>query len=82
MHTAGSDYMANNIAPGADSNLRWKTRRAVPNIEFTIKILDDNEPEPVEYLEVVLTCDGNENCYIPRSVYRITIVDDEGKIVL
>ena len=39
-------------------------------------ILDDDVPEPVEYLEVVLTCDGNENCYIPQSVYRITIIDD------
>ena len=79
IHAAGSDYTANDPAPGANSNLRWRANRPDPNREFTVVILDDNVPEPVEYLEVVLTCDGNENCYIPQSVYRITIIDTQGR---
>ena len=79
IHAAGSDYTANDPAPEANSNLRWKTRNAVPNREFTVDIHADDVPEPVEYLEVVLNCDGNENCYIPRSVYRITIIDNQGR---
>ena len=81
IHAAGSDYTANDPVPGANSNLRWRANRPDPNREFTVDILDDNTPEPVEYLEVVLTCDGNENCYIPQSVYRITIIDDQGSII-
>ena len=77
IHADGSDYNA--INPGANSNLRWQTVRADPNREFMVEILDDDVPETVEYLEVVLTCDGFENCYIPRSVYRITIIDDQGR---
>ena len=79
IHAAGSDYTANDPAPGANSNLRWQTVRADPNREFMVVILDDDVPETVEYLEVVLTCDGIENCYIPQSVYRITIIDDQGR---
>ena len=81
IYAAGYDYTANDPAPEANSNLRWRSNRADPNNEFTVVILDDNVAEPVEYLEVVLTCDGNENCYIPRSVYRITIIDDQGSII-
>ena len=77
IHAADSDYTA--VDPGANSNLRWRANRPDPNIEFMVVILDDNVPEPVEYLEVVLTCDGNENCYIPQSVYRITIIDEQGR---
>ena len=77
IHADGSDYTAVDL--GANSNLRWRANRPDPNRAFMVEILDDDVPEPVEYLEVVLTCDGSENCYIPRSVYRITIIDEEGR---
>lgn len=76
---AGSDYIAVNPAPGVISNLRFRANRLTPNVPFDVQIINDDVPEPIEYLEVVITCDGNENCYIPQSVHTITIIDDQGR---
>ena len=45
---------------------------------FVVTILDDDVPEPVEFVEVQVVCAADENCYSPRSFYTITIVDDQG----
>lgn len=75
---AGSDYLTAGIRPGqGDSNLRWRANRVEPNDNMTITIINDTVPEAVEMLEVVVECDSNENCYLPRESYTITIVDDE-----
>ena len=78
--TVGSDYTAVGVNPdsGGNSNLRYRRDRDTPNIPFTVDILGDNVPEPVEVVQVQLRCEDGENCYSPRSFYTITIIDDEG----
>lgn len=76
MFAAGSDYVA--VAPEGVSNLRWRANSRDPNNELHISIISDNVSEPVEHFEIVLTCDGNENCYIPRDVYQVAIIDPQG----
>ncbi len=44
-------------------------------------IIDDDIPEPVEVLEIVVECEDNGNCYLPRRSYTITIIDDQGTYV-
>lgn len=76
---AGSDYTTTGLRPGdGNSNLRWRRDAKFPNNQFTVSIKVDNIPEPVEVVEVIVACDGNENCYLPRTRYSITIIDDEG----
>ncbi len=79
MH-ADSDYTTTGLRPGeGNSNLRWRRAAIFPNNRFIVSILVDSIPEPVEVVEVVVACDGNENCYLPRTRYTITIIDDEGE---
>ena len=78
--TIGSDYTAAGVNPdsGGNSNLRYRRDRTTPLNPFTVDILDDDVPEPVEVVQVQLRCEDGENCYSPRSVYTMTIVDDQG----
>ncbi len=41
-------------------------------------IIDDDIVEEVEVLEIVVDCEDNGNCYLPRQIYTITIIDDQG----
>ena len=66
----GEDYNS----PG-NSNLEWRIGNSVPNVRFIVPIIDDNIPEEVEVLEIVVDCG---NCYLPRQIYTITIIDDQG----
>lgn len=76
LNADGSDFTQ--VHPKLVSNLRFSSNQNLPDRNFTVEILNDDVAEPVEYLEVRLACDGNENCYFPRSSYTITIVDDQG----
>ncbi len=69
----GEDYNS----PG-NSNLEWRIGNSVPNVRFIVPIIDDNIPEEVEVLEIVVDCEDNGNCYLPRQIYTITIIDDQG----
>ena len=78
IHTA-IDYIFVGARPGDGiSNLQWEKDEVTPNSTFTVTILDDDVPEPVEVIEVQVVCENNENCYSPISVYTITIFDDQG----
>ncbi len=91
---AGSDYeppeRRTNEGPDQFGNLRWRAAteeqklqgtERFPNRRFMVTILDDDIPEPVEVVEVVVQCVLLENCYLPRTVYTITIIDDQGECV-
>ncbi len=82
MH-AGSDYLPPvrmyNDGPDQFGNLRWRAGNTFPNRPFMVRIVNDDIPEPVEVMEVIVQCIATENCYLPRSVYTITIIDDEGE---
>ncbi len=45
-------------------------------IDLLCPLIDDDNPEPVEVLEILVECD--ENCYLPQQVYTTTIIDDQG----
>ena len=77
---AGNDYTAAGVRPdsGVNSNLRFKRDRNTPIRAFTVTILDDDTPEPVEVIQVQVRCEVERNCYSPRSFYTITIIDDQG----
>ncbi len=76
---AGEDYNSTGLLRGSgNSNLEWRTGNSVPNVRFIVPIIDDDIPEPVEVLEIVVECENNGNCYLPRQVYTITIIDDQG----
>ena len=74
----GVDYIPAGVEPGTgDSNLRW-SRGNTPlpiNNSFSVTIIHNPEPEPIEIVEVQVECEERENCFLPRSVYTITIVD-------
>lgn len=73
------DYITAGTRPGqGNSNLRWRANAQTPNDQMRVTILDDNVPEPAEVIEVIVECDGNENCFIPQRMYTITIVDEQG----
>ncbi len=91
---AGSDYeppeRRNNEGPDEFGNLRWRAAteeeqlqrtERFSNRRFMVTILDDDIPEPVEVVEVVVQCIPLENCYLPRTVYTVTIIDDQGECV-
>ena len=82
MHT-GSDYSPPPRQPNdrldQNGNLRWRAEETFPNRAYEVSILDDDIPEPVEVVEVMVQCVRVENCYLPRSVYTITIIDDQGE---
>ncbi len=82
MH-AGSDYTApplrNNGGRYRNGNLRWRVGSITPNNPYVVTILDDDIPEPVEVVEVIVQCVARENCYLPRARYTITIIDDQGE---
>ncbi len=67
-----------------DSNLRWRAGNSAPNNRFIVPIIDDDIPEPVEVLEIVVECEDKGNCYLPctTSTYTIIIyhhyIDDQG----
>ena len=76
---AGEDYISTGLRPRiGNSNLRWAAGNTFPNRRFIVPIIDDDIPEPIEKLEVLIECDGNHNCFIPQRSYTITIVDDQG----
>ena len=85
MH-AGSDYNdpppQNNGGLDQNGNLRWG-RGAIlfPDVPYVVTILGDDIPEPVEVVEVIVQCVAMENCYLPRTRYTITIIDDQGECV-
>ena len=74
---AGKDYVFAGVRPGVDreSNLRFKKSNDTPNNPFTVTIMNNPELEPVKTVEVHVECE--ENCYLPRTVYTITIIDSE-----
>ncbi len=82
MH-AGIDYSSplrqTNDGPNQFGNLRWRAENTSPNRPYIVTILDDDIAEPVEVVQVMVQCIREENCYLPRSVYTITIIDDEGE---
>ncbi len=77
----GKDYGSTGLLPGTlgnSSKLEWRAGNSTPNNQFIVSIIDDDIPEPVEVLEIFVECEANENCYLPRQRYTITIVDDQG----
>ncbi|XP_064387621.1 uncharacterized protein LOC135335889 isoform X1 [Halichondria panicea] len=78
----GSDYNdpqpQNNGGPTENGNLRWRAGDTLPRVPYVVTILDDDTPEPVEVVEVMVQCVARENCYLPRTRYTITIIDDQG----
>ena len=82
MH-AGSDYSdpppQRNGGLEQNGNLRWGRGAMTPNTPYVVTILDDDIPEPVEVVEVIVQCVAGENCYLPRTRYTITIIDDQGE---
>ncbi len=86
MHV-GSDYAdpppQNNGGLDDQGNLRWRIINSptLPNVPYVVTILDDDIPEPVEVVEVIVQCVARENCYLPRTRYTITIIDDQGEWV-
>ena len=83
MH-AGSDYTApppqRNGGLDQNGNLRWgRDGATLPNVAYEVTILNDDIPEPVEVVEVMVQCVATENCYLPRTRYTITIIDDQGE---
>ncbi|XP_064387505.1 uncharacterized protein LOC135335846 isoform X3 [Halichondria panicea] len=78
----GSDYNdpqpQNNGGPTQNGNLRWRAGDTLPRVPYVVTILDDDTPEPVEVVEVIVQCVAGENCYLPRTRYTITIIDDQG----
>ncbi len=60
------------------NNLEWRPGNSVPFNRFLVPIIDDDIPEPVEVLEIVVKCEDKGNCYLPRQTYTITIIDDQG----
>ena len=75
----GEDYHLTGFCRGTgNSNLEWRPGNSAPNVRFIVPIIDDDIPEPVEVLEIVVECEDNENCYLPRRTYTITIIDDQG----
>ncbi|XP_064387502.1 uncharacterized protein LOC135335845 isoform X3 [Halichondria panicea] len=78
----GSDYSdpppQRNGGPEQNGNLRWGRGAMTPNTPYVVTILDDDIPEPVEVVEVIVQCVAGENCYLPRTRYTITIIDDQG----
>ena len=80
---AGSDYNdpqpQNNGGPTENGNLRWRAGDTLPRVPYVVTILDDDIPEPVEMVEVMVQCVARENCYLPRTRYTITIIDDQGE---
>ncbi len=77
---AGEDYKSTDLLRGTDNSaiLEWRPGNSVPNVRFIVPIIDDDIPEPVEVLEIVVECEDNGNCYLPRRSYTITIIDDQG----
>ncbi|XP_064387691.1 uncharacterized protein LOC135335916 [Halichondria panicea] len=78
-----SDYTAppsqRNGGLDQNGNLRWgRDGSTLPNVAYEVTILDDDIPEPVEVVEVMVQCVAIENCYLPRARYTITIIDDQG----
>ena len=85
---AGVDYMAL-----SNFRIRWLVDnqvdpRYIPDATdddpvFEVTIIDDNIPEPPEYLEIDLTLNtgGNINnrngFFFPRAVGRVTVIDDD-----
>ncbi|XP_064387511.1 uncharacterized protein LOC135335851 isoform X2 [Halichondria panicea] len=78
----GSDYNdpppQNNGGPTQNGNLRWRAGDTLLHVPYVVTILDDDTPEPVEVVEVIVQCVAGENCYLPRTRYTITIIDDQG----
>ncbi len=66
----GEDYDA-----PVNSNLEWRIGNSLPTVRFIVPIIDDDIPEEVEVLEIEVECG---NCYLPRQIYTITIIDDQG----
>ena len=77
--TIGHDYIPAGVRPdsGNSSNLRWSGNNTSPDEEFSVNIIVDDIPEPVEVFEVVLECEMN--CFLPQEVYTITIIDNLGE---
>ncbi|XP_064385961.1 uncharacterized protein LOC135334617 isoform X2 [Halichondria panicea] len=77
--TEGEDYKSTDLLRGTDNSaiLEWRPGNSVPNVRFIVPIIDDDIPEPVEVLEIVVECEDNGNCYLPRRSYTITIIDDQ-----
>lgn len=63
-----------------ESNVRWGAGNTLPIRCFVVPIVDDDVPEGTEMLEVWVECDYNQNCYLPRTKYTITILDDDGTL--
>ena len=69
---SGMDYTTSGLRPGQGiSNLRFAAIRDTPNNPFTVEIINDDEPEPLEVIDIFLECspeltnDGviqGENC--------------------
>ncbi len=74
---AGKDFNSTRGTTGT-SNLEWRVGNSFPNVRFTVPIIDDHILEPVEVLYIVVECEDNTNCYLPRQIYSITIIDDQG----
>ena len=73
-HFSDKDFVFAGVRPGEGvSNLRFKKNSDTPNNPFTVTIINNSESEPVETVEVRVVCE--ENCYLPRTIYTITIVD-------
>ncbi len=66
---------------GVNSNLRWRSARTIPNNRFIVPIIDDDVPEDTEVFEVWVECEERENCYLPRTKYTVTILDDDGTYI-
>ncbi|XP_064386944.1 uncharacterized protein LOC135335380 isoform X3 [Halichondria panicea] len=76
--TEGEDYNSTGLFRGTgNNNLEWRIGNSAPNVLFIVPIIDDDIPEPVEVLEIVVECEDNGNCYLPRRSYTITIIDDQ-----
>ncbi len=76
---AGKDFNSTGLFRGTgNSNLEWRIGNSAPNVQFIVPIIDDDIPEPVEVLEIVVECEDYGNCYLPRRSYTITIIDDQG----
>ncbi|XP_064385904.1 uncharacterized protein LOC135334578 isoform X3 [Halichondria panicea] len=76
--TAGKDFNSTGLFRGTgNSNLEWRIGNSAPNVQFIVPIIDDDIPEPVEVLEIVVECEDYGNCYLPRRSYTITIIDDQ-----
>ncbi len=58
--------------------MEWGIGNSVPTVRFIVPIIDDDMPEEVEVLEIEVDCEDNGNCYLPRQIYTITIIDDQG----